>query len=67
MIIKKVFEVKLVKSLIGRKKRHKLCVLGLGLCKINDIVIVLDTPEIRGMLNKICYMIVLKRFKYEVE
>jgi len=67
MIIKKVFEVKLVRSLIGCKQSHKLCVSGLGLRKINDVVIVLDTPEIRGMLNKICYMVVLKRFDYEIK
>ena len=45
------------KSTIGRLKAHKACVRGLGLRKINHIVEVEDTPAVRGMLNKVSYMV----------
>ena len=48
----KVLEVVLVKSLIGSKKFQKSSVNGLGLKKIGQKVIINDTPENRGMINK---------------
>lgn len=51
------FKVTLVKSLIGRTVAHKACASGLGLRKIRQTVEVLDTPENRGMANKIYYMV----------
>jgi len=53
----KKIRVKMVKSSIGRLKKHKACLQGLGLRKINHIVEVIDTPENRGMINKISYML----------
>ncbi|AIT09835.1 50S ribosomal protein L30 [Francisella halioticida] len=53
----KTFKVTLVKSLIGRKQNHIASARGLGLRKINHTVEVLDTPENRGMANKIYYMV----------
>ncbi|AHH45814.1 50S ribosomal protein L30 [Francisella noatunensis] len=53
----KTFKVTLVKSLIGRKENHIASARGLGLRKINHTVEVLDTPENRGMANKIYYMV----------
>lgn len=53
----KKFKVTLVKSLIGRKENHIASARGLGLRKINHTVEVLDTPENRGMANKIYYMV----------
>lgn len=53
----KTFKVSLVKSLIGRKENHIASAKGLGLRKINHTVEVLDTPENRGMANKIYYMV----------
>ncbi|MFU8897042.1 MAG: 50S ribosomal protein L30 [Gammaproteobacteria bacterium] len=49
--------VKLVKSLHGRIPRHKACVNGLGLRRINHSVVVTDTPENRGMINKVSYLL----------
>ena len=46
-----------IKSKYGRLAKHKACLIGLGIKKIHRSVIVNDTPEIRGMLNKISYMI----------
>jgi large subunit ribosomal protein L30 len=49
--------LKLVKSGIGRMKKHKLCIKGLGFKKLNHTVTVLDTPSNRGLVNKISDMI----------
>ena len=51
----KEIKVTLVKSRHGRLKSHKACVAGLGLRKIHQTVSVLDTPENRGMINRISY------------
>jgi len=53
----KKIRVKMVKSSIGRLKKHKACLQGLGLRRINHTVEVIDTPENRGMINKISYML----------
>ncbi|MGI9214646.1 MAG: 50S ribosomal protein L30 [Gammaproteobacteria bacterium] len=50
-------KVKLVKSLIGRLEDHKATARGLGLKKINQVVELQDTPSIRGMINKISYLL----------
>lgn len=47
----------LKKSLIGRLKNHKACAEGLGLKRMHQTVVVLDTPENRGMANKISYLL----------
>ncbi len=49
--------VKLVRSLNGRLKKHKACVRGLGLRKINDVRELEDTPQVRGMIRKVSYMV----------
>lgn len=49
--------VTLVKSLIGRLPAHKACAAGLGIRKMHQTVSVIDTPENRGMINKISYML----------
>lgn len=53
----KQMKLKLVKSLSGRLKAHIACANGLGLRKINQEVSVIDTPENRGMVNKINYLL----------
>lgn len=54
---KKMVSVKLVKSLNGRLASHKACAAGLGLRRMHQTVEVIDTPENRGMINKIQYML----------
>ena len=49
--------VTMIKSKFGRLPRHKACLIGLGLRKINQTVEVLNTPENRGMINKVSYML----------
>jgi large subunit ribosomal protein L30 len=53
----KELKVTLVKSKHGRLKSHKACVAGLGLRKIHQTVSVQDTPENRGMINRISYLV----------
>jgi len=53
----KELKVTLVKSRFGRLKGHKACVAGLGLRKIRQTVTVQDTPENRGMINKVSYLL----------
>ncbi len=47
----------LVKSKFGRLATHKACVSGLGLRRMHQSVVVADTPENRGMINRIAYML----------
>ena len=54
---KKTVKVTLVKSRFGRLKNHRACIAGLGLKKIRDTATVLDTPENRGMINKVSYLL----------
>jgi large subunit ribosomal protein L30 len=53
----KKLKVTLVKSIIGTKQSHRATVTGLGLRRINHTVELLDTPEIRGMINKVSYLV----------
>ena len=55
--------VKLVRSLNGRLERHKACVRGLGLRRINHIRELEDTPEVRGMIRKVSYMVECEEVK----
>ena len=45
------------KSSIGRLPKHKATLRGLGLRKINHTVELEDTPAVRGMINKVYYMV----------
>ena len=53
----KKLAVTLVRSKNGRLKSHKACVAGLGLRRMHQTVQVIDTPENRGMINKVQYML----------
>jgi large subunit ribosomal protein L30 len=50
-------KVTLVKSTIGTKQSHRDCVRGLGLRRLNHTVEVEDTPAVRGMINKVNYLV----------
>lgn len=54
---KKTVKVTQIKSVHGRLPNHKACVAGLGLRKIGHTVEVEDTPSVRGMINKVNYML----------
>lgn len=53
----KKLNITLVKSTIGRIPKHIACVKGLGLRRMNHTVSVIDTPENRGMINKVSYLL----------
>lgn len=53
----KKLKVTLVKSVIGTKESHRATVRGLGLRRLNHTVELQDTPEVRGMINKVSYLV----------
>ena len=54
---KKTLTVKLVKSMIGTRDTHRDTVRGLGLRRINQTRVLEDTPAVRGMINKVSYLV----------
>ena len=47
----------LIKSKFGRLESHKACISGLGLRRMHHSVVVADTPENRGMINRVAYLL----------
>ena len=52
-----------LRSLIGRKKNHRLSIKGLGLRGIGDSRVLEDSPSIRGMINQVDYLISVEEVK----
>jgi large subunit ribosomal protein L30 len=50
-------KIKLVKSTIGRKPKHKATVQALGLRKLNQVVEKQDNPQMRGMINQVSFLL----------
>ena len=50
-------KVKLVKGLIGTRDTHRATVRGLGLRRVNSVRELEDTPAVRGMINKVSYLV----------
>jgi len=57
MTEKKTEKIKLVRSLIGTRESHRATVRGLGLGRVNTTSELEDTPAVRGMMNKVSYLI----------
>ncbi len=53
----KTVKVQLVRSIIGCKQSHRDTVRGLGLRKLNSVRELQDTPAVRGMINKVDYLV----------
>jgi len=53
----KKIKVRLVKGLAGTRQEHRATVRGLGLKRINSVAELVDTPEVRGMINKVAYLV----------
>ena len=53
----KTVKVTLVRGLIGTRDSHRATVRGLGLRRINHTVELEDTPAVRGMINKVSYLL----------
>ena len=56
---KKTLRVKLVRSVIGTKHAHRDTVRGLGLRGLNSESVLEDTPVVRGMINKVAYLVLV--------
>ena len=52
-----VIRIRLVRSIIGCKQAHRATVRGLGLRRINQLVERPDTPEVRGMIQAVQYLV----------
>lgn len=52
-----MIKVRLVRSMIGRPEKHRAVLRGMGLTKMQQIVQLADTPETRGMIQKVSYMV----------
>jgi large subunit ribosomal protein L30 len=50
-------KVQLVKGLIGTRQDHRATVRGLGLRRVNSVKELQDTPSVRGMINKVSYLV----------
>jgi len=52
-----MIKVTQIRSIHGRLKSHKACISGLGLRRIGHTVEVEDSPSVRGMINKVNYLL----------
>ncbi len=57
MTTQQKIKIQLVRSPIGCKESHRATVRGLGLRKLQSVSELVDTPEVRGMINKISYLV----------
>jgi large subunit ribosomal protein L30 len=53
----KMVRVRLVKGLRGVQQRHRLSVNALGLRKTNDVRELKDSPQVRGLINTVYYLV----------
>jgi large subunit ribosomal protein L30 len=63
----KVVNVKLIKSMIGRPKKHRNVLRGMGLTKVNKRVELKDTPSIRGMIQKVSHLVSVEEASDEIK
>lgn len=50
-------KIQLVRSLIATREDHRATVRGLGLRRVNSVAELQDTPSVRGMINKVSYLV----------
>jgi large subunit ribosomal protein L30 len=53
-------KVTLVKSGIGRNKKIRQTLIGLGLTRMHRTVVLKNTPAVRGMIDKVAFMVTLE-------
>ena len=54
---KEYLKLKLIRSSIGRPRKHRAVLRGMGLTKVNKVVVLQDTPETRGMIRKVSHLV----------
>lgn len=55
--MEKKLKITLIRSYIGRPQKQRKVLRGMGLEKLNRTVLLNDTPEIRGMIKKVCHLV----------
>ncbi|MGA2526328.1 MAG: 50S ribosomal protein L30 [Smithellaceae bacterium] len=58
-----MLKIKMVMSEIGRPEKQRKVLRGMGLKKLNNIVILADTPQTRGMINKVSHLVSVEESK----
>ncbi len=58
-----ILKIKMVKSEIGRPEKQRKILRGMGLNKLNSTVTLSDTPQIRGMINKVVHLVSVEESK----
>lgn len=59
----KVLKITKVKSIIGRPEKQRKILKGMGLTKLNKTVTLVDTPQVRGMINKVIHLVSVEESK----
>ncbi|MBP7016546.1 MAG: 50S ribosomal protein L30 [Deltaproteobacteria bacterium ADurb.Bin022] len=59
----KMLKITKVKSVIGRPEKQRKILKGMGLTKLNKTVTLEDTPQIRGMINKVTHLVSVEESK----
>ena len=59
----KMLKIKMVKSEIGRPEKQRKILRGMGLNKLNSTVTLVDTPQTRGMINKVIHLVSVEESK----
>lgn len=59
----RMLKIKKVKSEIGRPEKQRKILRGMGLNKLNNIVTLVDTPQTRGMINKVIHLVSVEESK----
>lgn len=57
MANQQTIKVRLIRSMIGRPEKHRAVLRGMGLTKMHKTVTLPDTPQMRGMVNKVKHMV----------
>jgi large subunit ribosomal protein L30 len=61
--VDKMLKIKKVKSEIGRPEKQRKILRGMGLNKLNNTVTLVDTPQTRGMINKVIHLVSVEESK----
>ena len=59
----KMLKITKVKSVIGRPEKQRKVLKGMGLTKLNKTVTLADTPQVRGMINKVIHLVSVEESK----
>lgn len=58
-----MLKIQMVKSEIGRPEKQRKVLRGMGLSRLNSTITLADTPEVRGMINKVIHLVSVEESK----